>query len=241
VSPSRRGRRNQQGTGSFPERLKRLAKPAVYPPMGRVERRWGQVLREPAQVRGLLAEARAARRLVPLAEVADIQGGVVTRANAYFLVRELAFEEIPRRFGITRGDLARVAIVMDGLETLHRIERPYLRPIVKGPEALLGPAEIAASDRRLFDVQSLSKEDLRQERANGALAYLRRGETVPYNVSEDRLKGGSRHSGPTSESESPIGIACMRHRPRWLASLSPSTSTPATLPRCSRRANRRSS
>jgi hypothetical protein len=203
--------------------------------MGRVERRWGQVLREPADLREFLTEARAEGTLVPLADVAKVQGGVVTRANAYFLVRELAFEEIPTRFGITRGDLARVAVVMDGLETLHRIERPYIRPIVKGPEALLGPTEIAVSDKRLFDVQSLSKEQLRKKRANGALAYLRRGETVPYNVSEDRLKGGFPHSARTFVSGGPTGTASMPHPLQWLESPFQSTLTPATSQLYSRR------
>jgi hypothetical protein len=214
MSASRRSRRTEGRPISFREQLRWVAKTATYPTMGRVERRWGQVLREPADLREFLTEARAEGTLVPLADVAKVQGGVVTRANAYFLVRELAFEEIPTRFGITRGDLARVAVVMDGLETLHRIERPYIRPIVKGPEALLGPTEIAVSDKRLFDVQSLSKEQLRKKRANGALAYLRRGETVPYNVSEDRLKGGI----PAQRSNIRV------RRPYWYSLYAPSSS-----------------
>jgi hypothetical protein len=42
---------------------------------------------------------------------------------------------------------------------------------------------------RLFDVRA-SKEDLAERSASGALAYLKRGETVPYSNSSDPLKGG---------------------------------------------------
>jgi hypothetical protein len=78
---------------------------------------------------------------------------------------------------------------MDGKQTPFRIERFNLRPIIKGPEALLTPSRILQDDQRLFDVR-LSKDDLRARHANGTLTYLRRGETVEYKVSEDSLKGG---------------------------------------------------
>jgi hypothetical protein len=105
-------------------------------------------------------------------------------------VRELPLEEVPERFQITERDYRRVAVVEDGMKTRHKIERPCLRPILKGPESLIGPAETAKTDERLFDCLSRSKEELREMRANGALAYLKRGETVDYRVSSDSLKGG---------------------------------------------------
>lgn len=170
--------------------LKLLGSKAEFPPAGSPQRRWGQILRENPAVRGEFEMMASAELLVPLVDVADVAGGVVTRANAYFVVREVPFEEIPPRFKLTRRDVKRIAVVEDGLKTLHRIERDYLRPIVKGPDSLLGPRELADSDLRLFDCGDLSKTKLRGLYANGALAYLSRGEKVSYKVSADTLKGG---------------------------------------------------
>jgi hypothetical protein len=176
--------------GSTRAALTALGNVDAFPSFGRVERRWGQILREPLEIQAFLANARARGSLVALAELAELQGGVVTRANAYFIVRELSFEKVPTRFHLTKRDYRRVAVIADGLETLHVCERHYLRPVIKGPESLEGPTKIAVTDRRLFDVQDKSKEELRRLRANGALAYLRRGETTRYKMSDDRLKGG---------------------------------------------------
>jgi len=83
-----------------------------------------------------------------------------------------------------------VRVVEDGLKSLHRIEVSCLRPVIKGPEALRGPTEVSESDQLVFEVGKRTKDQLREERAKGALAYLKRGETVDYAVSDDRLKGG---------------------------------------------------
>jgi hypothetical protein len=172
------------------DELKKLADRSAYPPRALPEARWGQLLREDTHVHALLADARSARRLVPLAELADVHSGVVPRANAFFLVRELPLAEVPDRFRVTARDYARVAVVEDGLKTRHKIERVCLRETLKGPEALIGPKAFAKTDERLFDCQGRSKQELRTLRANGALTYLTRGETVDYRVSEDSLKGG---------------------------------------------------
>lgn len=170
--------------------LKKLGSRAIFPEPGRAARRWGQILREVPEITHMLAVARANGQLVPLADLADVRSGVVTRANAYFVVRELPLAEIPDRFRITKRDYEHVAVIEDGLKSLHRIERICLRSTIKGPEALHGPSRVITSDQRVFDVGERSKEDLRDLRANGALTYLKRGETHPYSVSEDRLKGG---------------------------------------------------
>jgi hypothetical protein len=81
-------------------------------------------------------------------------------------------------------------VIEDGIKTRHKNERLCLRPILKGPEALHGPVLTANSEERLFDCQDRSKEELRKLHANDALAYLKRGETVDYKVSEDSLKRG---------------------------------------------------
>lgn len=170
--------------------LKRLGDARAFPDRGRPQRRWGQLLKERPDVRARLDQLAAATGVLPLRDVGTVAGGVVTRANAYFVVREIPFEEIPQRFAITKRDFERVAVIEDGLKTLHRVERSCLRATIKGPESLVGPTMAATTDQRLFDCQNRSKEDLRELRANGALAYLKRGETVPYNVSDDTLKGG---------------------------------------------------
>lgn len=156
---------------------------------GTVHRRWGQLLRETAELRSLIENAEKAGRLVPLGELVSIRGGVVTRANNYFLVDEIPFEQIPSRFRITKSDLERIAVVMDGLEKPNRIERAYLRPAIKGPEALLGPKDADAEVLRVVDI-TRSKDELEDLGHTGALAYLKRGETESFNSSSDDLKGG---------------------------------------------------
>ncbi|MGV0159875.1 hypothetical protein ACRU3B_10605 [Mycobacterium colombiense] len=173
----------------FASRLASLVDKNSYPGLGDISVRWGQLLRQDPDIAQLLSEQREAQRLVPLEQLARVRSGVVSRANAYFVVRELSFDQIPTRFRMTRRDLERFAVVMDGTQTPFKIERESLKPIIKGPEALLTPTEVAINDQRLFDV-TLSKEELRAQHANGTLAYLRRGEVVPYKVSEDKLKGG---------------------------------------------------
>ena len=160
-----------------------------YPGGIAVARRWGEVLREDATIRRELERLRAAERVVTLGEVAEMRGGVVTRANAFFLVRDLPFDQVPKRFHLTTRDYDRVAVVMDGMETAHRIERSYLRPTVKGPEGLAGPWEVEETHVRLFHVVP-SQEELRRLTHTGATDYLKRGEKVSYNMSGDSLKGG---------------------------------------------------
>ncbi len=196
--------------------LERIADRHAFPPVGAAERRWGLLLRESIQSRTLLANARREGRLVPLGALADVHSGVVPRANAYFLVRELPFDEIPARFHITKRDYQRVTVIEDGLKALHRCERVCLRTAIKGPEGLLGPTHILETDQRLFDVGERTKEELRELRANGALSYLRRGETVYYKVSDDSLKGGI-----------PAQRSNVRNRqPFWYSLHSPSSSLP---------------
>lgn len=175
---------------TFASRLRTLADPSLYPPQGKPEARWGQILRENPDLRAFMLKARERELLVPLRRLARVASGVVPRANAFFLVRELSFDEVPERFQVTKRDYQQVAVVEDGMKTRHKIERLCLRPVLKGPEALIGPTETATTDERLFDCLSRSKEDLRELRANGALSYLKRGETVDYRVSSDSLKGG---------------------------------------------------
>jgi len=170
-------------------RLALLAQPSTYNGGHSPLQRWGQLLRESPAVRALLNRAAEAELLLPLSKVARLRGGVVTRANAYFLVREVPFDQIPNRFKITRNDYHRVAVVMDGLETPFRIEREFLKPVLKGPEALVTIDEVEETDLRVF-VVDMDKDSLRAKRASGALEYLTRGETFSYNVSEDSLKGG---------------------------------------------------
>jgi hypothetical protein len=43
----------------------------------------------------------------------DLRDGVITRANAYFIMRELPFDQIPNRFHVTRQDYTRVTSSKD--------------------------------------------------------------------------------------------------------------------------------
>jgi hypothetical protein len=174
---------------NFAQQLRGLAHRREYAPSLEAGTRWGQMLREHPGMTRTLTQGRQRGCLVELGAIARVFGGVVTRANSYFLVRELEHKSIPARFGLTKRDLRQCAVVVDGKETAHRIERQFLRPVVKGPEMLLGPDEIEPSDLRVFDVR-VSKSELRGQRANGAIEYLHRGETEDYKVSEDTLKGG---------------------------------------------------
>ena len=127
--------------------------------------------------------------MTTLGSLGHLHSGVVPRANAYFIVRELPFDQIPARMRVTRADMRRIAVVVDGLDYVCKIEREFLKPIIKGPDSLESAFSVRRSQLRLFDVR-LSKEELEERSATGALAYLKRGETVSYNTSDDPLKGG---------------------------------------------------
>ena len=174
---------------SLTKSLDRLITPGTYPGGNKVAVRWGQLIRANATFADEEAKLVDAGKLVPLGGLGKIRGGIVTRANAYFLVREIPFDQIPARFKMTRGDLKRLAVVADGLDFMTKIEREFLKPVIKGPESLESPFGIKRSDLRLFDVKD-DKKALEKRHANGALAYLRRGETVNYKTSDDDLKGG---------------------------------------------------
>lgn len=173
----------------FSTLLKRIGSATSFTGAKNADQRWGQLLRGSGQLAQILTDAQAKGSLVPLRDVADIKGGVVTRANAYFLVRELPFSQVPARFKLTTNDYKTVAAVTDGLDVASLIERKYLRTVLKGPEALSTPTTTVESDLRLFHVTD-SKEDLMKARGTRALAYIRRGETADYSTSGDKLKGG---------------------------------------------------
>ena len=171
------------------DRLNSLADTTVFPNVGPTLIRWGQIMRTTPAAASLLEDARKAGRLVPLGEIATVKSGVVTRANGFFLVKELPLSKIPARFHLTRRDHARTAVIIDGKDSPHRIARKHLRGVIKGPELLLGPTEVQDTDLRLVVVAE-SQDHLRAIKDNDTLAYLRRGETVNYNLSADKMKGG---------------------------------------------------
>ena len=174
---------------SLTNSLERLAAPDEYAGDGKPKSRWGEVIRSSDEISRELGRLSASEKLLQLSKLGRIRGGVVTRANAYFLVRELAFDQIPARMRVTRADLRRIAVVVDGVDHVSKIEREFLRPVIKGPESLETALAIKRSDLRLFDVKD-SKKTLEKRHANGALAYLRRGETQAFKTSDDDLKGG---------------------------------------------------
>lgn len=176
-------------TVPFSTQLKRLGSTTSFTGSKNADQRWGQLLRGSGQLTRILSEAQANGSLVPLRDVADVKGGVVTRANSYFLVRELPFAQVPARFKLTTNDYKTVAAVTDGLDVACLVERAYLRPVLKGPEALATPTTVVESDLRLFHT-TLSKAELMTARGTRALAYIKRGETTDYSTSADKLKGG---------------------------------------------------
>lgn len=173
---------------SLTKNLDRLVNTSTYP-NGSVAVRWGQMIRASAELVGQEENSVATASIVPLSSLGTVRGGVVTRANAYFLVREIPFDQIPARMKVTRNDLKRIAVITDGLDYITKIERSFLKPVIKGPEALASAFGIKRGDLRLFDV-GVDKTTLERQHANGTLTYLRRGETVNYKTSNDDLKGG---------------------------------------------------
>jgi hypothetical protein len=85
--------------------------------------------------------------------------------------------------------MRRIAVVVDGMGFVCKIEREFLKPILKGPDSLESAFSVRRSQMRLFDVRA-PKEALTRRSATGALAYLKRGKSVPYSNSSDPLKGG---------------------------------------------------
>jgi hypothetical protein len=173
---------------SLSKALDRLADGKEYQ-QGAAAIRWGQLLRENPFLAGRMAALEMRERLTRFGSLGSLHSGVVTRANAFFLVRELPFAQIPGRMRVTRSDLRQIAVVVDGLDYVTRIEREFLKQVLKGPDSLKSAFSTRLSDVRLFDVRK-SPEQLRAEASTGAIAYLRRGETVSYKTSADDLKGG---------------------------------------------------
>jgi hypothetical protein len=171
------------------EKLAQLRDVAPFPELGGVNIRWGQLLREEPSLASLLQSHRQAASITSLGDLASIKSGVVTRANAFFILKELEFDQIPKRFHLTRRDFLNSAVVLDGVNAPFRIERRWLKRLLRGPEDLVNAFDVARTEYRLFDV-TVSKEQLRAHTVTGALAYLRRGETFAYRTSEDDLKGG---------------------------------------------------
>ena len=169
--------------------LERLVTPGEYPGGSKTPIRWGQLIRADATLASELTRLTESNHLISFDRLGKIRGGVVTRANAYFLVREIPFDQIPARMRVTRADLKRIAVVRDGLDYLTKIERVFLKPVIKDPDSLESVFGVRRSDLRLFDVKE-SRNSLESRHANGALAYLRRGEIFNYRTSEDDLKGG---------------------------------------------------
>ena len=174
---------------SLSKSLERLVTEGAYPGGNKVKVRWGQLIRASASFAQEESRLADSGKLVSLEELGRIRGGIVTRANAYFLVREIPFDQIPARLRVTRGDLKRIAVISDGLDHVSKIEREFLKPVIKGPESLESAFGVKRSDLRLFDVTE-SKMALQERHGNGALEHLRRGETVNFKTSEDDLKGG---------------------------------------------------
>jgi hypothetical protein len=174
---------------SLSKLLDRLATQGEYPGGNAIRVRWGQLIRASAGIIDQVTQSAESDNLVSLGNLGRIRGGVVTRANAYFLVREIPFDQIPSRMRVTRGDLKRIAVISDGLDYVTKIEREFLKPVIKGPESLESAFGIKRTDIRLYDVNE-SRKSLEGRHANGALAYLRRGENVNYKTSDDDLKGG---------------------------------------------------
>ena len=174
---------------SLRKSLDRLATPGAYQGGNKTRIRWGQLIR----TSGTIAEEEAglveSGNLVSFDTLGRIRGGIVTRANAYFLVREISFDQIPARLRVTRGDMRRIAVVADGLDYISKIEREFLKPAIKGPDSLESAFAIKRSDLRLFDVK-IDKKSLERLQYNGALSYIRRGETINFKTSDDDLKGG---------------------------------------------------
>jgi hypothetical protein len=174
---------------SLSKSLDRLADKTIYTSSGGVAIRWGQLLRANSTVGNELAELAGTTSLVALGSLGRLHSGVVPRANAFFIVRELKFDQIPARMRVTRADMRRIAVVEDGRGFICKIERKFLKPILKGPDSLESAFAVRRSQDRLFDVRE-SKPQLTAQSATGALAYLKRGETIPYSNSSDPLKGG---------------------------------------------------
>ena len=77
----------------------------------------------------------AADTFVPLRSLGHIRAGASVGPTPTS-VKEINFNDIPSRLKVTRADMKRIAVIEDGLGVITKIEREFLRPIIKGPESL---------------------------------------------------------------------------------------------------------
>lgn len=142
---------------------------------------WGAVLVEPPDVQAL--RQRVERRLVKLGDLAIPRSGIPTRAVRYFCVQEITDSQELRDAGIvTNRDRQRTALVMDGEQRRHRIDRDSLLPLVRQPRNVEGRIRLddqTVGDWRLFSVQE-SRDALLETGRADTLQYIAYGEEHDY-------------------------------------------------------------
>jgi hypothetical protein len=133
----------------------------------------------------------AGDRLVRLQDLAPPHSGIPTRSVLYFCVEEVTDTHQLAQYEIVTGpDRRRLALVRDGRDVLHVIERAALKQIIRRPGVLEGrilvPPE-AADPWRLLSVQ-LELEEIRARRWQHVLRYLDYGARTDF-------RGGARRRG----------------------------------------------
>ncbi len=162
----------------------------AYP--GALSRSWGAVLVEPASIARL--RERAGHRLVRLGDLAPPRYGIKPGAVKFFCVQEVTEVTALRAAGIgTNRDAQRLALVRDGNDVLHVMERKALRPLIRRPELLEGrvEADVAAADGWYLFYVHATRDELIEQRLPHAVSY------IDYGASEDFQgpEGGRRVGG----------------------------------------------
>jgi hypothetical protein len=176
---------------------------AAYP--GRLIETWGAQLVRPPAIKPLLASASS--KLKRMGEIAPVRSGVPTRAVKFFCIKEVTDDDqsgVLAEHGIrTRTDRGRLALVIDGRDAYHVIERVSLKPLIRRPAAIKAKAivdESATEGWHLFYATE-DRPELQRLRLTHTLDYVDYGE-----MTEFRGPQGSRRQGGVPSQRAQIEV-----------------------------------
>lgn len=137
--------------------------------------KWGKYMRAPEVYFEILEKVKD--KIVPLKEVADVRRGYTTGINDFFYLKSVEDKHIPLEEPFTKTHpLTEYIMVENGRGWIGRIEKEFLKPVIKSPKEskkiVIDPDKL----NHLIFICNRSKKDLKLAGKIGALRYIEWGE-----------------------------------------------------------------
>lgn len=145
--------------------------------------KWGVYLRAP-KIFFTLTEL-APKRLVPLAEIAQVDFGVKTGADDFFYPYDITKQELARfskpqdfkaHYGIRTSETSELRIIKAGDGSVHLVESRFLEPEVHSLMEIDSVRIKLANLKHCIFLCPMTKDELRKNRFSHTLSYIRWGE-----------------------------------------------------------------